>query len=521
MQRKQEIFFLILILLIASFFRFFDLGKIPPGLHPDEAINGNEAYLFPGKIFYPENNGREGLYINLIFLSFKIFGPSTSSIRAVSAFFGILTVLGLYLLAKEVFYYSKKKNILALLCSFFLAISFWHTNFSRIGFRGVLLPFILVFFLYFLLLGIRQKTTWLIICSGVFFGLGFHTYSSFRLAPLFLLGILIYLWFQEKWRFKKFLIFGLKLLLPAFLVALPLGIYFLFNPSDFFGRLGPISIFAQENIISAFRKSLSQHLLMFNLFGDKNWRHNISGSPQLFWPIGIFFLVGLAIFVNRFHLYFEEKKLKNGFYYFIPLLGFFVFLLAGVLTYQGIPHSLRTIGTIPFVYLFSGFGSIWTVNLIKKITSKYKFGPFLLKTLIVVFFLFVVFNQANRYFVLFAKNKNVEGAFCKNFVEMGKYLATLPENIKKYVVVNEEGVPVSWINQIPMPAQTLIFQEIVTYRKIKSLYIKPEGLDKIKLEKNSLVLLMREDEKLLEKLKEKYPEGKIKKDYPIIVFELL
>ena len=99
--KKNRFIFLLLIIALAAFFRMWQLDKIPPGLYHDEAINGNEALFAPGKVFYPENNGREGLFINLISLSFLIFKPSIWSLRLVSAVIGILTVLGLYLLTMQ------------------------------------------------------------------------------------------------------------------------------------------------------------------------------------------------------------------------------------------------------------------------------------------------------------------------------------------------------------------------------------------------------------------------------------
>ena len=69
-----------LILAVAVFFRFWQLDQIPPGLYPDVAINGINATdalkNHDFKIFYPDNNGREGLFINLIALSFWLFGAS-------------------------------------------------------------------------------------------------------------------------------------------------------------------------------------------------------------------------------------------------------------------------------------------------------------------------------------------------------------------------------------------------------------------------------------------------------------
>ncbi len=160
---KKNLSFLLIILAIAAFFRLWQLSSIPPGLYPDVAMNGNDAIetlnTYNFKVFYPDNNGREGLFMWLIALSFSIFGISVWSIKIVAAIIGILTVLGLYLLTKELFSKSAENasRQIALLASFFLAISFWHVNFSRLGFRAILLPFVLVFGFYFLFKGFRQK----------------------------------------------------------------------------------------------------------------------------------------------------------------------------------------------------------------------------------------------------------------------------------------------------------------------------------------------------------------------------
>src|SRR3989344_1625096 len=146
---------LLIILSIAVFFRFWQLAEIPPGLYPDVAIYANDALdslkTKDFKVFYPENNGREGLYMWILALSFSLFGVSIWSIKIVTATAGILTVLGVYLFTKEIFSQTINYPLamtssgeawrgklpatnVALLSSFFLAISFWHVNFSRIGF---------------------------------------------------------------------------------------------------------------------------------------------------------------------------------------------------------------------------------------------------------------------------------------------------------------------------------------------------------------------------------------------------
>ena len=201
--RERNAFFaLLVILIIATVLRTYQLERIPPGLYPDEAINGVNALQALGsgdfKIYYPDNNGREGLFINIQAFILKSLGGVTEPwvLRLPSALIGILTVWGTYLLGKELF--SKRVGLAA---SFFLATSFWHLVFSRIGFRAVMAPFFLVWALYLFHLAVRkagEKSPGFIfpaIAGGLLFGLGFHTYIAYRVAPLLLV---LFWWFFRK-----------------------------------------------------------------------------------------------------------------------------------------------------------------------------------------------------------------------------------------------------------------------------------------------------------------------------------
>ena len=115
---------LVLILVFAFLVRVYNIENVPSGVYPDEAVNGIDALkaLTTGDYqwFYPDNNGREGLMMNLVALSFKIFGVSIFALKLPSAIFGVLTVLGTYLLTKELFR-SRRAGLLA---AFFTAFSF-------------------------------------------------------------------------------------------------------------------------------------------------------------------------------------------------------------------------------------------------------------------------------------------------------------------------------------------------------------------------------------------------------------
>ena len=193
---------LLFILILSVFFRFWQLENSPPGLYPDEAINGNDALESLQnnnfKLFYSYNNGREGLFMWLISASFYLFGVSLWSLKLPSAIIGTLTVLGVYLFTKEIFIQKKNSTTIALLSSFFLAVSFWHVNFSRISFRAIIVPFSLVFSFYFLLKSFRVKKIKDAIISGIFFGLGFYSYPGFRLAVILLFLALFFFWRKHK-----------------------------------------------------------------------------------------------------------------------------------------------------------------------------------------------------------------------------------------------------------------------------------------------------------------------------------
>ena len=510
---KKSLIFLLIILAIASFFRLWQLDKIPPGLYPDIAMNGNNALdslrTHDFKIFYTDNNGREGMIMWLDALSFLIFGISVWSIKIASAIFGILTVFGLYLLTKEILQvttYKLQATKIALLASFLLATSFWHTLFSRLGFRAILLPFVLVFSFYFLFRGFRKKSFWNIILGGIFFGLGFYTYTSFRMAVLLLFSTLIcwlIIYIKDK-QFKKYFLLTATCLLLTFIIALPLGIYFLQNPQDFISRATGVSIFSQSNPIKAFFVSLIAHLGMFNFYGDGNWRHNFSGAPMLPLPVGIFFLIGIIISLKNFILSFKNKDWAVFTVYGFLFSWFFALLLPGVLTYEGIPHALRVIGVIPIVYIFAALGGYWLYNWFnKKINNK--------KLLIIAcyFLLFcLAYNQFYKYFFLWGENQNLAEAFTENYVEIGYYLNSLPDNIQKYVIVNEPGSPLYGIS---IPAQTLMFIESTKFGAPRSNYIKFENLDSIKIGVEKTIFTSLYDGRVLDALKNQFPGGRMEK----------
>ena len=435
---KKAFAALVLIMLVAAFFRLWDLKNIPPGLWSDEAMNGTNALVAleqkDWKVFYPENFGREGLFINIQSLFVAVLGNEPWVLRLPSAIFGILTVLGLYLMTKELFGIR-----VALTASFFLATLFWHINFSRIGFRAIMAPFFLVWAFYFLFLAMRKSKEWFFAVAGFVFGLGVHSYIAYRVAPIIALLPLWKFYTRQKLahlggreNYCAPCAIGLFIFM-AFLAALPLLWYYAQNPQDFFGRTAGISILGSREPLAQFSENVVKTAQMFFLFGDFNWRHNFAGEAELWWPVAILFLIGIWVSIKKF-------QWPNNF----VLLWLVVMILPVALSNESLPHALRSIVLIPPAMIFAALGLEW---ISRKIRPQ-------LKVFIFIFLITATLNAYNQYFLRWAPNFNVYQAFQTDLTEKAHWLNSQPNNIKKYIITNA-------VDQVDTSGTPMSFQPII------------------------------------------------------------
>lgn len=536
MKREHNILIILAgIILLASFFRLNNITLSPPGLYPDEAMNGNNALEAIStrdyKVFYPENNGREGMFINIQAFFLKIFldfypSPEPWMLRFTSALFGIFTVLGIYFLTKELFRTNAHAKIIALISTFFLATSFWHINFSRIGFRAIMAPFFLTWGVYLLLLSFRkvEENSQLLISNfqnlkfpperlksfsragkilfpifaGMVYGFGMHSYIAYRATPLFILFIFFLFSFTYGW--KKIVKLGSLFVLGSIIVSIPLITYFAENPQDFLGRTSQVSVFSGSAPLKDLGLNVIKTIGMFFVYGDSNWRHNLSGMPELFWPVAIFFAIGIIIGItslfrnsdlrisnfessqnDRIQKFKNSSFIRNSVFKIqnfsdvSALLILFAWLvitaLPVIISNEGIPHALRSILMIPPAIILAGFGSVWIYNWIKERNVPKKF----LFTFGTLLLLLVALHAYYTYFILWAPNRETANAFSSSSMDVGNVLNSLPKEIPKYVVVNARG---TLVRGIPMPSQTVMYlTDSFTPEKQKEkniFYITPE-----------------------------------------------
>ena len=147
----KKILPLITILLLATLLRTYQLNKVPVALFGDEIDVGYQAYslLNTGKDisgrFLPTYiksiaEYRAPLFIYSAVPFVGLFGLNEWGVRLPAAFWGILSVLGIYLIGSNLF--GKKVGLIS---AALLTLSPWHLQYSRAAFEVTLLLFLLIY----------------------------------------------------------------------------------------------------------------------------------------------------------------------------------------------------------------------------------------------------------------------------------------------------------------------------------------------------------------------------------------
>ena len=502
MNKKTKLYILLALIIALGFFlRVYNIENAPPGVYPDEAVNGEDALraLETGDFqwFYPANQGREGLFMNLIALCFKLFGVSVLTLKLPAIIFGTLTILGTFLLARELF-----STRVGFFSAFLVSVGYWAINFSRISFRANMLPFVLVFAFYFLWKGLRTKKWTDFAAGGFIFGLGLHTYIAFRIAPAILVvALLSFLisrpnFLKEYWRRILVFIFFTSLAAAPMLYTLLVA-----HPEYLESRSSSISIMSPEvnkgHLLQTFLKSFGLSLAKYNFWGDQNWRHNYPPYPILDFLTGIAFLFGfLYSFLRLFRLLylriFQKIRSPQLDIYVFLLSWFFIMLAPEFLTAEGNPHALRSIGTIPVVFIFAGLAFDYILKISSDRSAFYKK---IVITFIAVFFSFIGIFNTVKYFYFWANKPETARSFEKNLMEVTNYLKLLPAEEEKFVIAeNMQRIPI----------------KIFSTEILNISFVYPREINRINPQKSFTIILTNRDDGVIAGLQKRFPGLELK-----------
>ncbi len=444
--KNKVLLILLAILIVASLVRLIKIDSVPVSPDWDEVSLGYNAYsiIQTGKDEYGKflpvvlrsyDDYKPALYSYLAIPSIKIFGLNVFAVRLPSAIFGVLAVLGTYLLVRQIF----RKESIALLASFLLAISPWHLQFSRVAFESNVGLTFNIFAALFFIKGLKKPI--FLVISAILMALNLYVYQSEKVfTPL--LALILLLSFR-----KEFFSISKKYIITAvfvgFLISLPM-ISFLLTNKNSLERARGVSILSQPYPRSEAQKALddknnndklgfifdnrrvfyakeiiSGYLSHF----DFNWlfirgdiaRHHAPNMGLLYLFELPFILVGIY-------------QLFKGAYGKARILIFSWFLITPIAASitSGVPHAIRTLNFLPIFQIFTALGILYTLPTIKR------YAPLYIAVIIFGIFNFTYF--LDQYFV----QQNIFNA--KEW-QYGYAKAISSMDFKNYnsVVVSNEG----------------------------------------------------------------------------------
>jgi DNA-binding beta-propeller fold protein YncE/4-amino-4-deoxy-L-arabinose transferase-like glycosyltransferase len=424
LSRRAELVLIVLILVVGWGARLYRIDAMPPGAFLDEAVNGLEAAEIAEKNVHPlwsyALSGRPTLHLHFIALLFKISDVNLFVMRLVSIVAGLVTLVMVYLLAREAF-----DRRVALLAMALLAVTRWHINYSRIAFEAILSPCFALCTFYFLIKARRTGRLVLYAASGASLALGLYTYVSFRLMPIVLAAYALVLLVAGRWGFvrrtwKGWLLWGLVFLV----VVAPLGRFAWENQDAFLGRFREISVFRvmeEQGSNRPLWENIVKHLAMFNYKGDTCGRHNVPGLAMLGAPLGILFALGIGLALWRWR---RPEVL-------LLLVWLFVNLWAGILTVPSeTPHGTRTIANVPIVALIAALflAEVWAVaeGLLKR-------QPQLVHLVVAGVVLIVAAVELDTYFGQQANHPEVWSAFNGNDSAIARFINEISPDHEIYL----------------------------------------------------------------------------------------
>lgn len=458
-KKHWYIFSILIILGIAGIIRFYLLGNVPHGMTWDEAAIGYNGYavlttrrdewlnrLPVSFMSFGDYKAPLAIYLNGFFTA--VFGMSLFSVRLPFTIASLFAILGIILIADEIFKENKFKKYYALFTGILLSLSPWHIHYSRTGFEsGMALTFML-WGMYFFIKSLKNnfKSIILSLVSVMFFLASIYTYHSSKITiPLIGLSFIILFFNNIRSAIKH-------LLLPAILFLI--GLCPFINDALFgegLTRAG-VTVFSSDftflskivYVIKSFLIHLSPNFL---LMGDTTTlRHGTGYLGVLFLTTLILIIAGIIFFITSIN------KLKSNKYKVLFLLLIIWGILPAAVATE-VPHSNRALLALPGFILTAVYGLDFMISFLKKsklnntVVGSHGENNIIVKsfvgTLLAVHVLFSA-SFLNHYFNVFAKTSTID--FNDGYIEAFQ-IAKKYENgegvepVEKIIFTSKYGQP--------------------------------------------------------------------------------
>ena len=446
---------LLLIIILASLLRIWNLNNFPVGFNADEAAIGYNAYslLQTGKDEYGSSfpltfksfgDYKPGLYFYFVLPFVATLGLNEWAVRLPSALLGIGTVILIFFLGKKLF------NVkVGLLSSLLLAIYPWHIHFSRGGWETNAATFFITLGVYLYIKGLKNYQ--MLFYSFVSFLVSMYIYQSPRLVVPILLLTFIVLSYSEfvlllsVKKIKKYSILIILLLV----LTIPLAYQLIsgqgsarFNGLSFLSDTGPTSRVNNlrgehdnpgnssakilHNKLTAYGPEFLGHYLdhfkpdFLFITGDPLIRNKVPEVGQFYLIEALLLLFGLIYLCkNRF----EYIKLIIAWVFIAPI--------ASAMTYQT-PHALRALNLVIPLTLIMALG-------LSVFFSKFNKFKIITTVILIIVFSFEFTHYIESYYVHYPKRYPLAWEY--GFKEMVNKVSLYESKYDKVVITDRYDQP--------------------------------------------------------------------------------
>ncbi|KKP40600.1 hypothetical protein A2130_03450 [Candidatus Woesebacteria bacterium GWC2_33_12] len=412
--QKLTYFFLILIVLLSVFLRFWKLDQTPPSITWDEATVGYNAYtiLNWGKdewgrtlplTFKSFGDDKNPVHVYLTVPFVGLFGLNDYAVRSSAATFGVLNVILIFFLVRSIF----KSNGLGLISSLFLALSPFNIQFSRFNHELNFAMFFFLLGLYFFYKAINGNIKY-IIPSLLMFGVDLLTYQSAKVVTPVLVFLILFINLKLLWQNKKYLFFGISI------YALFLSLLFIKPellggerlkqnqiPKEQIEKIGLAKI-----ILGRYEKYFQTQFLFIT--GDTNSRHSIQTVGTFYWLDLPFLIVGLLGILARLFIKKDKQML-------LVLIWALIAPIPAVVSSEA-PHVARAMFLTGSWTIISAYGAYLVITAFKN-----KYYQVLMSILLILAITPYFYKYLKSYYTEYANKYAIEWVYgMKEVVEFSK-----------------------------------------------------------------------------------------------------
>lgn len=411
---------------LAAFFRFFQLPSLPPGLHSSSAGVGLQALNLLNHGTLPgldAANNFAPFWVLLQAITIKLLGNSELALRLWPALIGTLAVLATWLWARSWFGLR-----IAWLASLLLAVTPWAVTLSRNGVEAAIFPLLTTLTLWVATVAWRRPSLWHSLALAGVLTLDLLSGPIGWLTALTVLGVGVVVLAKQKSLFS----IDRPRLTAVGGLALGLAVFGYLAAASMSNLKALPQVAGLVPNLSTLGSNLVKTLLMFNVTGDENYRHNLSGEPMLNAFVGLMLVAGILTGISRLH----ERR------YRLLFLVTIVLFLPAVVTTVGVPNAARASAILPLILVFSAVGISYMLELWYRTFPINSAARTLGQSAIIVLLGLSVFQGYTQYFRAWAGSSQVHTAYNEGAVKIAKFLQTDKFSGQRFVVGSSEELPV-------------------------------------------------------------------------------